>query len=84
MNLVYGCILTMCLFGGLFRVFILSRNVMIQTKLGFLFNWCSHAFISRLFVVISANNILDLGCSLIWSISYARCGKFLIALSWLR
>ena len=37
----------------------------------------------KLIVVISANNILGLGCSIIWSKCCARCGKFLVELIWL-
>ena len=69
----------MCLCSGLIKVSILSRSVVVRSKLGFLINWCSHAIMLRLIVVISANNILGLGCSLIWSKCCARCGKFLVA-----
>ena len=64
----------------LIKVSILSKSIDVQLKLGFLVSWWSHAFMSRLIVMISTNNILGLGYFLIWSTCCARCGKFLIAL----
>ena len=79
MNLIYGCVVAMCLSGGLLRVFIFSSSVVVQTKLGSLFSWCSHAFMPRLIVVISINSILGMGCCLIWFRCCAKCGKLLVA-----
>ena len=83
MNFVYGCMVSMCLSGGLVKVFILSKSIVVQSKLGFLISRCSHAIMSGLIFMIGADNILGLGCPLIRSECCARCGKFLVALTWL-
>ena len=52
----------MCLSGGFLSVDILSINNEIQSWLGMFINWYSHELISRLIVVINANNSLGVGC----------------------
>ena len=53
-----------CHSGGFLSVDILSNNVEVQSWLGMFINWCSQEFISRLMVVINANNNLGTGCCL--------------------
>ena len=80
MFFVYRCIVIMCLSSGFWRVFILFSNIVVQSGLRILINWCSHVFIFGLIVVINANNILGIGCCLLCFIYCAKCGRFLIAL----
>ena len=54
--------MSMCLSSGFLSVDILSNNNEVQSWLGMFINWCSQELISKLIIVINANNNLGVGC----------------------